>query len=266
MAKEGHHRVAEAETNTLRGRSRAPSATHLPLRRLPTSLVLWSVMRVLVAVLTSAAVIAQFIAAWYGALEHGRPLGPTVGNFFSYFTVLSNSAAAVLLTWAGLRPLIRRRGSLLDPPSLSVGLACVTSCVLITGAVYNTLLRHLPLPPGSEPPAWSNEVLHLVVPLFVFADLLLGPRRRALPWRSLWVIVAFPLAWAVYTMIRGPLVTDPATGADSWYPYPFMDPGNPELAPLTGYPGVILYLAGIAAAMLVVSALVVRCGRRGTGL
>ncbi|MGQ7786809.1 Pr6Pr family membrane protein [Nesterenkonia sp. K-15-9-6] len=258
--------MAEAETMTQRGDPRAPTASRIPLRRLPTSMILWSAMRVLVAVLATAAVVAQFVAALDGALTHDRALGATVGNFFSYFTILSNSAAAVFLAWAGLRPLIRRRGSLVDPPALSLGLACVTSCVLITGAVYNTLLRHLPLPPGSEPPPWSNEVLHLVVPLFVFADLLLGPRRRALPWRALWVMVAFPLLWAIYTMVRGPLVTDPATGAPFWYPYPFMDPGNPDLVPLAGYPGVILYLAGIAAAMIAVSAVVVWCGRRGPGL
>ncbi|WP_460689677.1 Pr6Pr family membrane protein [Nesterenkonia suensis] len=258
--------MAEAEKMTQHGGAHAPTGPQIALRRLPPSLILWSALRVLVGVLAATAVIAQFVAAWYGALEHGRPLGATVGNFFSYFTILSNSAAAVFLSWAGLRPLIRRRGSQVDPPALSLGLACITSCVLITGAVYNTLLRHLPLPPGSDPPPWSNEVLHLVVPLFVFADLLVGPRRRALPWRSLWVMVAFPLLWAIYTMVRGPLVTDPATGAPFWYPYPFMDPGSPDLAPVAGYPGVILHLAGIAVAMIAVSAVVVWCGRRGPGL
>ncbi|MDZ5079066.1 Pr6Pr family membrane protein [Nesterenkonia sp. HG001] len=250
--------MAEAEAIPSRAATRDQAA--------PPSATIWAVLRVGVAVLGAAAVIAHFDSSVSAAVELKRDIGTTIGNFFSYFTILSNSAAAVFLIWAGLRHLLQGRRIREDPPALAIGLACVTSCTLITGAVYNTLLRHLPLPQGTEPPDWSNEVLHLVVPLFLFADLLLGPRRRALPWRSLWVVVGFPLVWAIYTMVRGPLVTNPESGAPYWYPYPFLDPHDPGLAPIAGYPGVMIHVIGIAVAMIAVSALVIWWGRRAPGL
>jgi hypothetical protein len=134
--------------------------------------------------------------------------------------------------------------------------------MIITGLVYNTLLRGVVLPQGSEPIPWSNEVLHLVAPLFLLADVFVAPLRRALPWRALWAIVALPIAWVVYTMIRGPLTTNPVTGDPFWYPYPFLNPNNPDLAPLTGYPGVFVYVVGIAVAITAVGTFVVWWGRR----
>ena len=39
-----------------------------------------------------------------------------------------------------------------------------------------------------------------------------------LSWRSVLGILVFPLLWVAYTLIRGPLVTNPTTGAAWWYP------------------------------------------------
>jgi hypothetical protein len=63
-------------------------------------------------------------------------------------------------------------------------------------------------------------------------------------------------------MIRAPFITNPGTGDPFWYPYPFLNPNNANLEPISGYPGVILYVIGISVAMLAVGALVVWWGRR----
>jgi hypothetical protein len=70
-------------------------------------------------------------------------------------------------------------------------------------------------------------------------------------------ILVFPVAWILYTLVRGPLVTNPVTKDPWWYPYPFLDPHL-----VGGYGGVALYVVGIAVALGAVAALVVAVGRR----
>jgi hypothetical protein len=71
-------------------------------------------------------------------------------------------------------------------------------------------------------------------------------------------VLAFPIAWVVYTLLRGRVTTNPVTGADFWYPYPFLDPNNFE----TGYAVVAAYVVGISLAFAVVATAVVWVGRR----
>ncbi|WP_203580893.1 Pr6Pr family membrane protein [Microbacterium hibisci] len=217
----------------------------------------WYVARAAMGALIVAAIVRQLAASVGTALELGRDLGVTIANFFSFFTILSNAAAATVLLWAAVWYFTRGRRADAEPLGLAVALASVSTYMIITGIVYNTLLRNIVLPQGSEPVWWSNEVLHLVGPLFLLADVFVGPLRRALSWRSLWAIVAFPIVWVVYTIIRGPLITNPVSADPFWYPYPFLNPNNPG-----GWPSVILYVVGIAIAIVAVGAFVVWWGRR----
>jgi hypothetical protein len=129
--------------------------------------------------------------------------------------------------------------------------------MVTTGIVYNLLLRGIELPQGSTVP-WSNEVLHVVIPLFLLADVLFAPKRRMLSWPALGIIAAFPIVWAIYTLVRANLVTSPGTGDPYWYPYPFL---NPHLTP-GGYLGVAGYIVGIAVAIIAVGAGVIWWSRR----
>jgi hypothetical protein len=89
-------------------------------------------------------------------------------------------------------------------------------------------------------------------------DWLFAPGRRRLGWKVIWIIVVFPLVWAVYTMIRANFIIAPATGEAWWYPYPFL---NPHRVP-GGYLGVSGYIIGIAIAIIGVACVVVWVGRR----
>lgn len=130
-------------------------------------------------------------------------------NFFSYFTVLSNIVATVVLTAFALAPLLR----IDDAAQLARGGA--TLYMAITGIVYNVLLA-----PNSADVStnleWVNVVVHIVGPAFVVADYLLlpPPRRPSLAQAATWLV--FPSVWLAYTMLRGP--------SAEWYPYPFLDP------------------------------------------
>jgi predicted permease len=101
-------------------------------------------------------------------------------------------------------------------------------------------------------------VLHVVGPILMVLDWFLSPGRARLEWKAIWVIIAFPLVWGVYTMIRGPLTFDAMTGNAFLYPYPFL---NPNIAP-EGYVSVAFYIVLIAAIIGGVGALVIRVSRR----
>lgn len=217
----------------------------------------WSALRIAMAAIIAAAIVAQLAKSVGTAIELERDAVTTVANFFSFFTILSNTLSSVVLAWAGIWYFSRGRDALREPAGLAVALAAVTTYMVITGIVYNTLLRGIELPQGSAPIPWSNEVLHLIGPLFLLADLFVGPLRRALPWRAVWAVIAFPIAWVAYTMVRGGLVTNPVTGDPYWYPYPFLNPYGPG-----GWASVGVYVVAIAVAITAVAVLVIWWGRR----
>lgn len=218
----------------------------------------WTVARTMMAVLIVSAIVAQLVASIETASALDRDVAMTFANFFSFFTILSNALAAIVLFWATIWFMMRgREAEAIEPRSLAVALASVTTYMVITGIVYNALLRGIVLPQGSEPIWWSNEVLHLVGPLFLLADLFFGPRRRALGWGAVGAVIVFPLIWIAYTLVRGPLVVNPTSGDPFWYPYPFLNPNNPG-----GWGSVIVYIIGIAIAIIAVASFVVWVGRR----
>jgi len=227
----------------------------------------WSIVRLIGAAAILAAVAHQLIVTLGIALQATTPYGshvPTVvANFLSFFTVESNVLSAVALILAaiwGLRVTASATGSegdAVEPRWLAILLACTSTYMIVTGIVYNTLLRGIELPQGSTV-AWANEMMHVVGPLILLADVLLAPRRRRLGWGVLGTIAAFPIVWAVYTLIRANLVISPRTGETGWYPYPFLDP---RLVP-GEYLGVAGYIVGIAVAILAVGAGVIWVSRK----
>lgn len=223
----------------------------------------WPFARLAFAVLGAAAVIAQLMRSLENAnaatTEWGGHLPTVAWNFLSFFTIESNVLAAVVLTIGAVLAWTSKNRHEQEPTWFAVLLVCASTYMIVTGIVYNLLLRNVELPQGVTVP-WSNEVLHLVFPLFLLADVLFAPRRRALPWSTVLIAAIFPMVWVVYTMIRANLIIAPASGNDWWYPYPFLDPRISG-----GYVGVAAYIVGIAATIIGVAALVVWVGRRRAG-
>jgi len=226
----------------------------------------WPYVRLAAAILGAAAIIRQLTLSVDNALAADTPwaahLPTIIANFFSYFTILSNILAVVALVTGAIwmlrsRPGLRQaqRPADAEPAWLATLLACASTYMIVTGIVYNLLLRNIPLAGISD--VWTNETLHVVIPLVMLADVLFAPRRRALPWGAMFIAVAFPIAWAVYTLIRANFIIGPAHGNPWWYPYPFLDPHLQG-----GYLGVTAYIVGIAAAIIGVAALVIWVGRR----
>lgn len=222
----------------------------------PTALrtTTWGILRLAAAALIAAAVVAQLARTLDNAVQADQHLPTVIWNFFSFFTVESNVFAAIVLVIAAARGWTAREQR--DPAWLAIALAAVSTFMIITGVVYNLLLRGIELPQGQTVP-WSNEVLHVIGPLFLLIDVLFAPRRRGLPWATIGIVVMYPIVWAVYTLVRANLVTNPGTGDPWWYPYPFL---NPHLQ--GGYGGVALYIVGIAAGFALIAWGIVAIGRR----
>ncbi|MGC5172398.1 Pr6Pr family membrane protein [Microbacterium sp. DT81.1] len=211
------------------------------------------------ALLGLAAIIAQLARSVQNALasstDYGSHLPTVIANFLSFFTIQSNVLAVVTLAIGAVWAWTKGRDEDTEPRWFAILLACTTTYMLVTGVVYNTLLRNVELPQGVTVP-WSNEVLHVVIPLVLLVDLFFAPKRRALPWRAVWIIVAYPIVWVLYTLVRANLIIAPATGNAWWYPYPFLDPNGPG-----GFRSVVVYVIAIAVGIIVFGFFVIWAGR-----
>ena len=83
----------------------------------------------------------------------------------------------------------------------------------------------------------------------IVLDWLLSPGRPALPWTALRIALVFPVAWLVYTLLRG--------AATEIYPYPFLDPAT------AGWGRVVAYIVALSAVIVgLVAAAIVLSRRR----
>ncbi|MBM7471588.1 Pr6Pr family membrane protein [Subtercola frigoramans] len=225
--------------------------------------LLFVILRVIVALAIGAAIIAQLAKTVSIAFDaNPASVGFVVVNFFSFFTVDSNAASVVVLLVGAV--LAIRQGGLgggsgySDPLLYTTVRASVVTYMVTTGIVYNLLLRGIALPQGTTV-AWSNEILHVVGPIYLLLDWLFAPGRVPLDWKRLWAIIAFPVAWVAYTLVRGPLAIDQATGKQ-WYPYPFLNPTTSA----GGYASVAFYVVLIAVVISAIGAGAIWVSRRQT--
>ncbi|MBA3489581.1 MAG: Pr6Pr family membrane protein [Longispora sp.] len=127
-------------------------------------------------------------------------------NTLFFFTIQSNAIVAVTSGLLAIRP---ARNSTIFWVFRLIGVIGI----FVTGFVYNTMLAGLYelTPWGSV----ANSILHLIVPvLAVLGWILFGPRSNA-TWTCGALVLLYPIAWLVVTLIRGPII--------DWYPYPFLN-------------------------------------------
>lgn len=165
-------------------------------------------------------------------------------EYFAYFTIQTALINIVVLIVGGVLAF----RTPIDPPLYAAIRASVFAYAVVTGVVYNLLLRGIPNDDGYIAPPWPNENLHVWIPIYIALDWLLNPTRPRLRWSTMALAVSFPLIWVGVTMVRGAL-----TG---WYPYPFLEPFGPA-----GVPGVVQYVVGIAVLIIVLAALAVAITR-----
>ena len=175
-------------------------------------------------------------------------------EYFSYFTIQTSLIAVVTLSVAGWFAWTGRK----ETRVLNVvRLSSVTFTVVVT-LVYNLLLRGLaddPRDGGYHWPILPNEILHVWAAIFMLVDWMLSSRRINLRLRTIFWVLLFPLAWLIYSIIRG-LAVD-------WWAYWFINPNEP--AGITGMisyiVGIMLFLLTIASALIGLQRITVRAFR-----
>jgi len=194
-------------------------------------------LRVGFGLLTLAAIVAQL---WIGVTENDA----RASNFFSFFTIESNLLTVVVLlagAWLALR-------GQETAPGWELFRGAVTAYMTTTFIVFAALLSGLPDNLDLTEP-WVNFVLHQLMPIVIVLDWVVSPPRNRLTVRQALVWMLFPLAYSVYSLVRGPVV--------EWYPYPFLNPDS-----VGGYGGVLAYSIGIAVLFMGITWCLVTMGNK----
>jgi len=184
------------------------------------------------ALLTWFAIILQFYLLLVNRIS---PLGETIVQFFSYFTILTNILLAVYFTTQGFAP-----GSAIGKIFASPAKAtAITVYITLVGLSYQVLLRHIWNPQG-----WSmvaDELLHSVIPLYAFLLWLFRTPKEDLKVSMLWSWGLYPLIYFILILLSGAF--------SGFYPYYFIDVAK------LGYKQVVLHSLILLFAFFVLSAI-----------
>ena len=183
-------------------------------RRDRTALVWYAVT----ALNCGAALIIQLVLVIQGHNVLVEPDGSTAAapervlRFFSYFTVQSNILAAV--TAAILAVALLAPGRLrLDSQQWKVTRFAAVLGMTTTIIVYVVALA--PILDLHGIAKVTDTMFHYIGPVLTLGGWLLFDRRGQVSRRVIAIVIAWPLAYFVYTQLLGAI--------SGWYPYPFLD-------------------------------------------
>lgn len=188
----------------------------------------------LVATIASMALLLQYVLLVGGTSDAAGVADVTV-RFLSYFTILANTLAACVAGSAVIDPGGQR---VFSRPGVR---GAVALYIGVTGIIYVTILRHLWQPQGAQ--WWADTGLHYATPLLYVAWWLFAAGHGALQWRDAARWLLFPLAYLLWTFLRGHWVGE--------YPYPFIDVGALGMAMVLRNAGAMLGLFVMLGLLLV---------------
>jgi len=152
-------------------------------------------------------------------------------NFFSFFTIESNMIAVIALLASALYVAAGKHAK------VDALRAAATVYIVTVGLGFSILLAGIEGVEFTAVP-WDNIVLHYLMPIALLVDFLIDPPKRKLPFKRALVWLLFPIAYLVYSLIRGAI-----TG---WYPYPFLNPSIDGLTPVAiGVSGIVIIALAI---------------------
>jgi len=170
---------------------------------------------------------------FYSRWSSGASLLGGLINFFSFFTVLTNTLAVVVLSYA----LVQRDSAakrFFLRPAISSG---ITVSILVVGLAYSLLLRHLWQPEGFQ--LIADELLHDVMPVLFLIYWWRCVPKGSLRLKHIGAWMIYPLVYFAYALLRGDLLGQ--------YQYPFIDVAT------LGYPQVFVNAGGILAGFVLIA-------------
>jgi hypothetical protein len=195
--------------------------------RILTALAAWAGLGIqLWILLTSGAFETPALAAW---------------RFLAFFTILTNLIVALVNTASALAP-ESTAGRFASGANVR---AAVLLYIGTVGIIYHLLLAGLWVPQGLQ--LIADQLLHTATPVLVLLGWLLFDRKDGLSFRALPAYLIYPVGYTLYALARG--------AGDGFYPYPFIDVSQ------IGYAGAFRNIAGLTAAFILGSGLVILLGK-----
>lgn len=178
---------------------------------------------------------------FYSRWTSGASLLGGLINFFSFFTVLTNTLVVVVLSYALVDRDSAAKRFFLAPKTAS-GIAV---SIAVVSLAYNLLLRHLWQPEGFQ--FIADELLHDVMPVLFLLYWWRCVPKGTLRLRHIGAWVLYPLVYFAYVLLRGHLLGQ--------YQYPFIDVDT------LGYPQVFVNAGQILAGFVLIALAVVGLDR-----
>ena len=153
-------------------------------------------------------------------------------EYFAYFSIVGAVFAGALLLATGVRAFKQ----LEEGKRLEIARLSLTVAMIVVGVVYHALLADV----ASDVrdgyyvwPVFPNEFIHTYGPVLIVIDYLLSNKEFKLRMRAAFWVVAFPLLWLTFSVIKG-IITN-------WWPYWFINTNGEG-----GVSGMLSYIAAIA--------------------
>jgi len=163
----------------------------------------------LIGILALFGVSVQFIISINRAIVEDNSVGEVVINMLGYFTILTNTFAAIVLTTLSLFP-NSRMGKVFITPKV---FGCVVTSMLWVGIGFHVLLSDYWSPDGME--AVTNYLNHYIVPSALLLIWFVFPPKTQIPKWTPFIWEIYPVIYGIYIILRGELIDK--------YPYPFFD-------------------------------------------
>ena len=128
----------------------------------------------------------------------------TIIRFFSFFTILTNTLAAIYFTAVRFDVTSAKKAGVLT---------AVTAYIFMVGVVYQIVLRHQWQPVGVQ--RVVDELLHTISPLLVIIYWYLYEQKSAVKYGRIKIWLIYPVGYLACVLIRGSL--------SDFYPYPFIN-------------------------------------------
>ena len=156
------------------------------------------VLKISIALIAWVALIIQF----YLIIENRvTSISETTIRYFSYFTILTNLAVAIIFT----KEIFKSSHASL--------ITAITVYITVVGIVYQVLLRSLWKPTGMQKIA--DELLHSIIPVLVLIYWFFQKRKGLLKYRDILKWLIYPLIYLICILLRGKV--------SNFYPYSFVN-------------------------------------------